>query len=241
MKIKYLRHMTSVLLILMLCMVHTVIPAAAAEQTGGISFTVKNAEGNPQNEIQMKVFRVANTSGVLTEDFEETGLNEDALLKEKNSRSSVEVLRNHVMDHEMKGWMAVTGENGTARLDGLDAGVYMVFCDPGQMLTFEPFLVTVKSGNVTASPKISENPETPQNPDNPGNPDDIENPEEPGVPEVGGNDDESESPENQEAGAPTIPQTGENYWLVWILLGAGALLSMIGVWCLRREEGVGHE
>ena len=247
MKIEYVKNVAVFLLILVMCMVQAPLSADAAEHIWAISFVIKNTEGNPQSEIQMKVFRVANTSGVLTEDFEETGLNEDALLKEKNSRSSVGVLMQHAADSEVAGMSAVTEENGTASLNELENGIYMVFCEDGQDLTFEPFLVTVKYRKVTAEPKTSDTPEDPQNPEKPQNPEDsedsdeLETPDDPGVPEAGDADDESESPENQDAGTPTIPQTGENYWLVWILLGAGVLLSMSGVWCLHCEKGNRHE
>lgn len=240
MKIEYVKNVAVFLLILVMCMVQAPLSADAAEHTGAISFVIKNTEGNPQSEIQMKVFRVANTSGILTEDFEETGLNEEALLKEKNSRSSVGVLMQHAADFEMEGMSAVTGENGTASLNELENGIYMVLCEEGQNLTFEPFLVTVKYRKVTAEPKTSDTTENPQNPEDSEDSGEIEPPEDPGVPGADGIEDESES-ENQNAGTPTIPQTGENYWLVWILLGAGALLSMSGIWCLLCEKGDRHE
>ena len=241
MKIEYVKNVAVFLLILVICMVQATLFADAAEHTGAISFVIKNTEGNPQSEIQMKVFRVANTSGVLSEDFEETGLDEDALLKEKNSRSSVGVLMQHASDFEVEGMSAVTGESGTASLNELEDGIYMVFCEEGQDLTFEPFLVTVKYRKVIAEPKTSDTPDDPQNPDDPQKPDDSEGSEGTDKPDGGDADDDSESMGGEGAGVPTIPQTGENYWLIWILLGTGALLSVSGIWCLRREKGAGHE
>ena len=243
MKTEYIKCCGRMLLVFVLCAFLITGTAFAAEQDGTLRISLENEEGCPMEAAAVEILRVADSSGRLTADFAETGLTVEHLTQERYSRASSETLLNFARVQKMNPQTAETGRDGKASFDALEEGVYVVFCAEGQTLNFEPFLISVPNGSgtwsVDANPKTEEAPE--ENPeDKPENPlaPEIEPPEEPEIPESPG-----QLNPKPEGGSekPKIPQTGSNYWFVWILTGAGILLCGCGVWCLRSERKGGNE
>lgn len=89
-------------------------------------------------------------------------------------------------------------------------------------------------------PDGPDNPDNPDNPNNPNNPDDPDKPDKPGTPgdngTTGGNT-PGGTPDNQ-PDAPKLPQTGQLWWPVPIMLFAGLLLVLMG---LMQRRGVHNE
>lgn len=81
---------------------------------------------------------------------------------------------------------------------------------------------------------LPEDPETP--PEEPDEPDEPDTPEEPGAPDEPGTPDEPDTPDEpgtpdgpDTPDEPTLPQTGQNWRLVWILAITGAVLVLVGI------------
>ena len=246
MKTEYMKCCRRILYILVLCAVLTAGTAWAGEADGTLLVSLKNSAGLPQEAVSVEIFRVADGSGLLDDAFEAAGLTAEQLTTERYSRSSAEALLEHAGKLKLKGNTALTGSDGRAYFDGLEKGVYMVLCEDGQSVTFEPFLVSVPdvSGimRVSADPKTEVTPdEEPEKPSDPEaeNPE-VENPEDSDVPGAPGTPEGTETDKN-DAEKPKIPQTGFNYWIVWILLGSGIAMALSGIWCLRSERNGGRE
>ena len=79
-------------------------------------------------------------------------------------------------------------------------------------------------------PDEPDTPEEPDTPDEPGTPDEPDTPDEPGTPDGPDTPDEPGTPDGPDTpDEPTLPQTGQNWRLVWILAITGAVLVLVGI------------
>lgn len=110
------------------------------------------------------------------------------------------------------------------------------------------FVVT----NTYNTPKDPDNPDTPDTPDKPDNPDKPNNPDNPDTPDKpdtpgggdgnnggdGGGNNGGGTTDSPRAGGPELPQTGQLWWPVPIMLFAGLLLVILG---LAQRKGATNE
>ena len=271
MKTEYVKCCGRMLLVLLLCTVLMVGTAWADEQEGTLLISLKTDAGVPQETITVKILRVADDSGRLTDTFEETELTSAQLTMERYSRSSAETLLKYADGAQTKEMSLQTENDGRAHFDGLEKGVYVVYCEAGQSVTFEPFLVSLPDASGTwknsADPKTEDKPENPEGEDSEdkdsededsededskdgdadpegegsesGKKEDDTDADDPDVPGASGENIGADGDIDANRGG--IPQTGFNYWVVWILLGIGIILSLSGILCLRSERNGGRE
>lgn len=83
------------------------------------------------------------------------------------------------------------------------------------------------------APDNPDNPDTPDNPDNPDTPDNPDNPDSPDTPDTPDSPDNPDSPGTSDT--PILPQTGQLWWPVPLLLAAGLALVSFGL--ARRRHG----
>ena len=199
----------------LLCAV--LLTAAAAAQPGSLQVTVEGAAGG----MTVTLYSVSDPQGVLTAPFAGAALTAEQLLDQKQNPENAALLASYAAEHALAGSTLDTDESGTVRFSDLTDGIYLVVGSSSDGLVFDPFLVylpTVINGealyDITATPK-AEQPEDPENPDEPENPDD---------------------PKPSDPPGPNLPQTGVQTWLVYILVGAGALLVVCGIFLLIKGK-----
>lgn len=191
-------------------------------RTGSLSVTMEKAPGSSLSVYQVAGIEEAGGSVkyVFTSAFAGSGASLDDLESDKLAAE----LNSYAQEHKLEGQQMTIGKDGTGKLENLTLGVYLV----AQKDTVEgqkainPFLVTIPlhqdgvlAYDVDASPKVGTKPVTP-----PGT-----NP--PGRTPPGSNPPGSNPPSR-------LPQTGQLWWPVPVLAGAGALFFVIGL--VRRRN-----
>lgn len=203
-----------------LCLFLTVLlalPAAAA----GDSLTI-----NYQSGITFSLYRVADMEKTLVGSFKTCGISipSDNSTAEEQQHAA-QKFKNYVNQHGISADRTGTTYNGRVTFSNLDAGYYLLLGAPKTIngMRYEPIPVLVKvSGSETVEVKGDETVVTPPGssseptiPGTPGNPGTLGG----GTPGTPGNPN----------GGGTLPQTGQLWWLVPVLLCAGVVLIVVGM------------
>lgn len=184
------------------------LTVSAAAQSGSLTVTVDGAEAG----MTVTLYAVADPQGVPTADFAGAGLTDADLLDEKQNSVNSGILASYAQENALSGTALETDETGAVCFDGLAEGIWLVVGETADGLVFDPFLVylpTVINGEALYD--ISANPKV----EEPSQPDEPDQPDQPG---------------------PNLPQTGVKVWIVYALVGAGAVLVLCGAILLAKGK-----
>ncbi len=227
----------------------TAVTALAADtgsinlnEKGNITVTLSSNDGEETvSDGTLAIYKVANLelpdwnmSYVYTDDFSELGeVPED--IESLESAEYALVLAQWAVDNSLAGTEAEINANGTVIFDGLTAGLYLIIQTEASegYYSIDPFVVTLPTESadgiwvyeIDASPKTQIYPEdtgVPENED-----------ETPGEGETPGEEVTGVEPGTDEGS--TLPQTGQLYWPIPILVVCGAALIGAGL-LLRRKK-----
>lgn len=226
------------LLAALLLFVRWPLPARAAG-AGSVRITLTDDADRPVSGVAVRLYRVGGADGSAEADFAGAEIDPASLLDERDSPANSALLAAWALAQDLPGTEQTTDGAGRTRFSGLDRGVYLVLCVPGQRLTFSPFLVYIPltvggavRWQVEAYPKAEE-PEpaptptpTPEpSPSPTGEPQPTPTPSDEPAPGPSDQPDPSPSP-SEDTGS--LPQTGTDPLPVYALLAVGALLAALG-------------
>ena len=183
------------------------------------SITVKVEEARA--DLEINICPVAEVDGKLIGSFASLGLSQEQMIKESLRRSSAQTLYEYVTKNGLPSTVIKTDDQGVARFPGAAEAIYLIWED-SDGLEFSPFLVSVPTivgesvtFDVTAEPKADDPEVTPTPPPTP-------TPTPPGP-----------------TPPPDLPQTGTDMLPIWLLIGFGAVVLLVGVVLLlpaKRKE-----
>ncbi len=139
------------------------IKAFATQQPCSLTINVTTADNSAQvSQIKVGLCKIASLQEgkyELTDAFSTSGISVENILNKTNSNHNAEIYR-YVIDNNITYDTATTNSEGSAVFSNLNQGIYLVFCENSQSLTFSPYMVSlpaVVNGNlvynVTSEPK----------------------------------------------------------------------------------------
>ena len=241
------KKLISLLIVALLCLQLGVIVASAAGPLGSVIIRVETAESDlPVTVYKLHFSAVADTAGSLNADFAGTGILPADMLDQSANADNASILCAYAKANGISGSAVVTDVDGEARFSSLNEGIYLVWPDDENELTFLPYLVympTVIVGEevwaVLSVPKVAPKPAPPV-PVPPGPGDDPVIPGaptvDPSLPSLPGAE-PVPSPTPAAPGESQIPQTGINRTPALLLLVFGLMFTAGGGVILIRSKG----
>lgn len=247
-----------------LCMILALVQPGDAFGAAGASLVLNYGYSG----VKFQIYQVADEQKRLTEDFAGYDISLDHDTNAEWQTLAMELEELAEQDQIAPSEEQATGDNGKVQFSGLEEGWYLVTGSPmnisGVRYKAVPFVVNLTEGiPVKADVKHSPDPEDPTDPEEPTNPSDPGdsgggdsdggggNPGGPGggstsitdpdVP-LGPGEPEGETAEVPEEEVPLarLPQTGQLWWPVPLLLTGGCLLLVAGI-MQRKGETSSHE
>lgn len=126
----------------------------AAEQPCFLTINITNNDNTvSKSELGIGLCKIASLHDEkyeLTDAFADSGISIESILSETNSNHNAEIYR-YIINNNIAHDTATTNSEGKASFSELDKGIYLVFCDNSQNLTFSPYIVflpSVVNGNL---------------------------------------------------------------------------------------------
>lgn len=249
------KKLISLLLAAVLCFCISALSVHAAIQLGSITIRVETLEENePVPGYKLRISSVADPEGWLDVDFAPAGITPSKMLDEQSNPENAAKLVAYAKANGISGYLAVCDSNGEVYFDGLDAGIYMVWPDEDNELTFSPYLIFVPTvikyidfWDILSVPKVGR--KLPPGPGpGPGGVIPLPTPtpdpgDDPSIPTVGPGGSDPFYPEPGPGGegpapdTPEIPQTGINRMPAHLLLLAGLAFTTLGIVTVIRGKG----
>lgn len=116
-----------------------------AALTGTMRITLLDEEDTPVPNINVTLCQVAVTAAggtTLTPQFEQLPLSVDQLCNDSGAQHA-ETVYQYVHAKELDGSVQTTNSKGVVYFEGLEQGIYLVFEEGGQGVSFQPYLVTL--------------------------------------------------------------------------------------------------
>lgn len=220
--------------------------AVYAAVTGSITIRVEDQADVPIPGFVLHFSQVADADGVLTYSFAAAGISAEDMSDEKLNAENAAALHDFAVKNSISGTVATTGTDGKVTFKDLEKGIYLVWADEANALSFEPYLVfmpTVVNGgedwDILSVPKAGEpdGPEITPSPE-PGvspipDPDITPSPEPEVTPGPGVEVTPAPGP-GLDPEDPTIPQTGVDMLPIYLLFGFGTLFVITGIIMILR-------
>ncbi len=128
--------------------------AFAAEKTCCLTIKITSSDNTAsQSALSVGLCKIAslqNGKYELTDAFSDSGISIESISKNINSNHNAEIYR-YITENKIPYITATTNSKSSAMFSNLDKGIYLVFCEHSQNLTFSPYIVflpSVVNGNI---------------------------------------------------------------------------------------------
>jgi len=196
-----------------------VCSVAYAAAMGSLNIRVEDKEDKPVDGFVLHIATVMDTEGTVTDIFAGAGLSVEELMNTGENAANARTLCDYADKMGIDGIEKMTDETGVVLCQDLTEGVYLVWADEDNKLTFEPFLVYIPTEingqelwELISVPKAGEKPQP------------IPTPPPTPVPTP------TPTPDQQ------LPQTGFNMLPVHLLIALGIVFTVIGVVLIIRGK-----
>ncbi len=129
--------------------------AFAAEKTCSLTVKITSSDNAAsQSALSVGLCKIAslqNGKYELTDAFSDSGISIESISKNINSNHNAEIYR-YITENNIPHQTATTNSKNSAVFSNLGKGIYLVFCEQSQNLTFSPYIVflpSVANGNIT--------------------------------------------------------------------------------------------
>ena len=179
--------------------------------------TVKLNNENKQmiDGVQVSICKVSDINGtdyIPAEAFMDSGISIAEIVKHPTPEAANAVYQ-YVKKHQIES-VSANSQNGEVVFESLDRAIWLVFCQEKQEYRFNPYFVFLPQTingkvqyEVVAEPKVEQNVTEPE-------------PEIPNTNQTGGK----------------LPQTGQLWWPILMLVIAGGCLVILGIMELRKKK-----
>ena len=137
-KKKFLQTMSALLILIFACS----FSCAADSPTASLTVVLEDAAGEALDDISVSICQIAernNADYYPTPAFESSGISISGIINHPSSDVAKDILK-YMQTNEVDCQSAVS-VNGQALFSGLDTGIWLVFCEPDQAYSFQPFIV----------------------------------------------------------------------------------------------------
>ena len=153
-------------IIVLICLCSALPCVVSGISLGSITIIVeKLIDDTPVPGYKIHFSSVADPEGYLDYEFEGVGISPADMLNEQLNAENAQKLHKFAVDNSITGELAVCDSYGKVVFKNLDAGIFMVWPDEDNELSFLPYLIylpTVINGNsiwdITSVPKVGEEP-----------------------------------------------------------------------------------
>lgn len=136
------RKLNRLLSVLLVCLLLVVTPARAAT-SGALCITILDEADDPVPGVNVtlcQVVSITDGTAALTADFVDLPLSADQLMSDSGAGNAAAVYQ-YVHAKELTGTVKTTDADGVTDFFNLAQGVYLVFEEGGQSVSFQPYLV----------------------------------------------------------------------------------------------------
>ncbi len=124
------------------------VEAFAAEKPCTLTVNIISSDSSAEvSGLKIGLCRIAylnNGEYTLTDDFADSGISLDNISDKTNHNHYSEIYR-YITSNDIEYLTAVTNSEGSALFSDLDEGMYLIFCEESQNLTFSPYMVFLPS------------------------------------------------------------------------------------------------